>query len=170
MLKNLVKAAGVSLVILSSSMYAQAADAAQKIAYINTAKVFQALPQREVELQKMQDEFKDRANELKSLKEEIKTKVEKLKRDSSLMSSDEVEKLRIDIGQLDSTYKIKAQALDKASTQAEAQAKHKLFKIIQNAVAKIAKKEGYDFVIDVQMMQYGNSAYDISDQVIKQLK
>ncbi|MDC0609885.1 OmpH family outer membrane protein [Vibrio sp.] len=170
MLKNLVKAAGVSLVILSSSLFAHAAEAAQKIAYINTAKVFQSLPQREVALQKMQNEFKDKANELQSLKEEIKTKVEKLKRDSSLMNSDEVEKLRIDIGQLDSKYKIKAQALEKASSSREAEEKHKLFKIIQDAVAKVAKKEGYDMVIDVQTMQYGNPAYDISDQVIKQLK
>lgn len=170
MVKNLVKAAGLSLVILSSSMYAQAAEAAQKIAFINTAKVFQALPQREVALQKMQDEFKDRANELKSLKEELKTKIDKLKRDSSLMSGDDVEKLRIEIGQLDSTYKIKANALKDASAKREAEEKHKLFKIIQDAVAKISKKEGYDMVVDVQMMQYGNPAYDISDKVIKQLK
>jgi len=170
MFKNFIKVAGVSLVILSASMFTNAAEAAQKMAYINTAKVFQALPQREVALQKMQNDFKDRANELKSLKEEIKTKIEKLKRNSSLMSSDEVEKLRIDIGQLDSKYKIKAQALEKASSQREAQEKHRLFKIIQGAVAKVAKKEGYDFVIDVQTMQYGNPAYDISNKVIKQLK
>lgn len=170
MFKSLLKVTGISLMLLGAAFFSNAADAAQKVAYVNTAKVFQALPQREIALQKMQNEFKDRANELKSLEQEIKTKVAKLKRDSSLMSSDEVEKLRINIGQLDSTYKIKAQALKKESSRREAQEKHKLFELIQGAVAKVAKKEGYDLVIDANMMQYGNSTYDISDKVIKQLK
>ncbi len=103
----MIKAAGVSLLVLSSSMFANAAEAAQKVGYINTAQVFQALPQREVVLQKMKAEFKDREAELQSLQAEGKTKVEKLKRDGSLMSSEEIEKLRIEIGQLDSKYKSK---------------------------------------------------------------
>ncbi|HIF9001792.1 TPA: OmpH family outer membrane protein, partial [Vibrio cholerae] len=47
-MKNMIKAASLGLIILSSSMMANAAEAAQKIGYINTAQVFQALPQREV--------------------------------------------------------------------------------------------------------------------------
>jgi len=169
-LKNMMKAAGVSLLILSSSMFANAAEAAQKIGYINTAQVFQALPQREVVLKKMKAEFEDKAAELKSIEAQAKTKVEKLKRDSSLMSQDEIEKLRIEISQLESTYKIKAQALDKASAQREAEEKHKLFKVIQDAVKKVAEKEGYDMVIDISAMQYGKPEYNISDKVIKAIK
>src|SRR5690606_8538425 len=118
-LKHIIKAAGVSLIVLSSSFFAQAAEAAQKVGFINTAQVFQALPQREVVLKKMQDEFKDKAAELQSIKADAKTKIEKLKRDSELMSQDDVEKLRIEIGQLDSAYKIKAQALEQASARRE---------------------------------------------------
>lgn len=51
-LNKMIKAAGLGLLVLSSSMFANAAEAAQKIAYVNTAQVFQALPQREVVLQK----------------------------------------------------------------------------------------------------------------------
>ena len=40
----MIKAAGIGLLVLSSSMFANAAEAAQKIAYVNTAQVFQALP------------------------------------------------------------------------------------------------------------------------------
>ncbi len=65
-MKNMIKAAGVSLLLLSSSMFANAAEAAQKVAYINTAQVFQALPQREVVLQKLQEEFKDKGAETAS--------------------------------------------------------------------------------------------------------
>jgi len=166
----MIKAAGVSLLVLSSSMFANAAEAAQKIGYINTAQVFQALPQREVVLQKMKDEFKDREAELQSLQAEGKTKVEKLKRDGTLMSPEEVEKLRIEIGQLDSKYKIKVQALEKASAQREAQEKQKLFKVIQEAVKKVAEKEGYDMIVDIQAVAYGNPEYNVSDKVIKEVK
>ncbi|CAH8183992.1 OmpH family outer membrane protein [Vibrio aestuarianus] len=169
-MNKIIKAASVSLVVLSSSFFAQAAEAAQKVGYINTAQVFQALPQREVVLQKLQEEFKDKAAELQTIQAEAQTKIEKLKRDGELLGQDEVEKLRIEIGQLDSKYKIKAQALEKASARREAEEKQKLFMVIQEAVQKVAEKEGYDIVVDVQAMQYGKADYNLSEKVIKQLK
>ncbi|ERB65387.1 molecular chaperone [Vibrio coralliilyticus] len=169
-MNKMIKAAGLSLVVMSSSFFANAAEAAQKIGYINTAQVFQALPQREVVLQKMQQEFKDKADELKSIQAEAKTKIEKLQRDGELLGQEEVEKLRVEVAQLDSKYKIKAQALEKASARREAQEKQKLFKVIQEAVKKVAEKEGYDIVVDIQTMQYGKPEYNISEQVINSLK
>ena len=71
-LNKMIKAAGLGLLVLSSSMFANAAEAAQKIAYVNTAQVFQALPQREVVLQKMQKDFKSKADELKSIQDAVK--------------------------------------------------------------------------------------------------
>lgn len=170
MLKNTIKAASVSLIILSSAFFAQAAEAAQKIGFINTAQVFQALPQREVVLQQMQNEFKDKAAELQNIQAQAKTKIEKLRRDAELMSQDDIEKLRIEIGQLDSKYKIKAEALEQASARREGEEKQKLFKIIQDAVKKVAEKEGYDIIVDVSAMQYGKAEYNISEKVIKEIK
>ncbi|WP_455757998.1 OmpH family outer membrane protein [Vibrio cholerae] len=170
-MKNMIKAASLGLIILSSSMMANAAEAAQKIGYINTAQVFQALPQREVVLQKMQEEFKDKAAELQAIQADAKTKIEKLKRDGQLMGQDEVEKLRIEIGQLDSKYKIKAQALEQSVRQRrEAEEKQKLFKVIQDAVKKVAEKEGYDIVLDTSSMQYGKPEHNLSEKVIKAIK
>ncbi|EAZ71554.1 chaperone protein skp, partial [Vibrio cholerae NCTC 8457] len=129
-----------------------------------------ALPQREVVLQKMQEEFKDKAAELQAIQADAKTKIEKLKRDGQLMGQDEVEKLRIEIGQLDSKYKIKAQALEQASARREAEEKQKLFKVIQDAVKKVAEKEGYDIVLDTSSMQYGKPEHNLSEKVIKAIK
>lgn len=165
-----IKAAGLGLLIMTSSLFANAAEAAQKVGYINTAQVFQALPQREVVSQKMQKEFKDKVDELKSIQAQAKTKIEKLKRDGELMSDGDVEKLRIEIAQLDSKYKVKAQALEQATARREAQEKQKLFKVIQDAVKKVAEKEGYDMIVDIQAMQYGKPEYNISEKVIKQIK
>ncbi len=169
-LKNMIKVAGLSLAVLSSSFFAHAAEAAQKVGYVNTAQVFQELPQREIVLQTMQEEFKDRADELKKIEANAKTKIEKLQRDGELMSPEEVEALRLEIGQLDNTFKLKAQALDKATQRREAQEKQKLFKVIQDAIAKVSEKEGYDLIVDVQAVAFANPDYDISEKVISSLK
>ncbi|WP_367988349.1 OmpH family outer membrane protein [Vibrio sp. NTOU-M3] len=169
-MNKMIKAAGVSLAVLTSSFFANAAEAAQKIGYVNTAQVFQALPQREVVLQKMRNEFKDKEAELKSIQAQAKTKLEKLKRDGELLSSDQVEKLRIEIASLDSKYKVKAQAFQQASARREAEEKQKLFKVIQDAVSKVAKKEGYDVVVDIQAVAFAKPEYNISEKVIKQVK
>jgi outer membrane protein len=118
----------------------------------------------------MQEEFKDKADELKAIQAEAKTKIEKLQRDGELLGQDEVEKLRVEIAQLDSKYKIKGQALEKASARREAQEKQKLFKVIQDAVKKVSEKEGYDIIIDIQTMQYGKPEFNISEKVINELK
>ncbi len=93
-----------------------------------------------------------------------------MKRDGELLGQEEVEKLRIEIGQLDSKYKIKAQALEQASARREAEEKQKLFKVIQDAVKAVAEKEGYDLVVDTTALQYGNPEYNISEKVIKAIK
>ncbi|MEZ8823430.1 OmpH family outer membrane protein [Vibrio amylolyticus] len=166
----MMKAAGVSLVVLSSSFFAQAAEAAQKVGYVNSAQVFQALPQREVVLQKMQEEFKDRAAELQSIQAQAQTKMETLNRDGALLSESEVEKLRVEISQLESNFKIKGQSLEKASARREAEEKQKLFKMIQNAVTKVAEKEGFDLIVEAQALQYAKPELDISEKVIESLK
>ncbi|MCY9844474.1 OmpH family outer membrane protein [Vibrio caribbeanicus] len=169
-MKKVVKAAGLSLLIMTSYAFATTTEAAQKVGYVNTAQVFQALPQREVVLQTMQKEFKEKADELKKLQSDAKSKIEKLQRDKELLSQDDIEKLRIDIAKLDSEYKVKAQAFEKATARREAEEKAKLFKVIQDAVKKVAEKEGYDIVVDIQTMQYGKPEFNISEQVIKKLK
>ncbi|MGX9417119.1 OmpH family outer membrane protein [Vibrio sp. RC27] len=165
-----IKALVIGLSLASASLSSMAVEAAQKIGYVNTAKVFQALPQREIALQKIQAEFKDRAQELKNIENDIKTKAEKLKRDSSLMSREEVDQLRIELGQLDSSYKIKGQAFKQASAKREAEENQKLAKIIGEAVNKVADKEKFDLIIDAQAVRYAKSEFDISDKVIKAIK
>ncbi len=169
-MKKMMKAAGLGLVVLTSSLFAHAAEAAQKIGYVNTIQVFQELPQREAVLQKLQEEFKDKAAELQAIQAEAAKKMEKLQRDGELLGTEEVEKLRIEIGQLDSNYKIKGQALEKASQRRESEEKQKLFKLIQDAVKTVAEKEGYDIIIDIQAVGYAKPEFDISESVIKSLK
>lgn len=169
-MRHIVKAAGISFVILSSSLFVTAAQAAQKVGFINTAQVFQSLPQREAVAQKLQAEFKDRKNELDSLKKQLETKTEKARKDGSLMSSKEKEDLKISIGQLNYSLKVKSQAFNQDYQKREYEERNKLVRVISQAAEKVAKKDGYDLIVDTQAVLWGNDASNVTEQVIKELK
>jgi len=155
---------------MTSSFFANAAEAAQKIGYVNTAQVFQALPQREVVAQKLQDEFKDKSAELQAIQAKGKSKVEKLKRDGELMSQDDIDKLRLEIGQLENELKLKAQSFEKLRQRRQAEEEQKLFKTIQDAINKVAEKKGFDMVLEQQAVRFSKPENDISKAVIDSLK
>ncbi|WP_104401997.1 OmpH family outer membrane protein [Vibrio penaeicida] len=169
-MKTTLKAAALSLALLGTSFFANAAEAAQKVGYVNTAQIFQALPQRESVLQKLQAEFKDQNAELQSLEAKLKTKIEQGRRDGELLGEDGLRKLQIEIGQLQAEYKIKAQSLEKNGQKREAQERQKLLKLIQDTIAKVAEKEGFDVVIDATSLQYAKPELNLSKKIIEQLK
>lgn len=168
--KKFIKVAGISLAILTSSLAANAAQAAEKIGYVNTAKVFQTLPQREAIAKKLQSEFKDQKAKLDSLQKKIQTKMDKVRRDGQLLSENDMRKLQIEIGSLQAEYKVQAQSLEHDAKQREGAEKQKLFVTIQNAIKKVSEKQGYDMIIDAQALQYAKPTSDITDAVIKELK
>ncbi|MEZ9419778.1 molecular chaperone [Vibrio breoganii] len=169
-MKKLIKAAGLSLVVLSTSLVAHAAEAAQKVAYVNTAQIFQELPQREAVLRTLQDEFKDKSAELKEIEGKIKSKMDQARRDAELLGDDGVRKLQIEIAGLEAEYKLKGQALERDGKRREAQEKQKLFKVIQDAIGVVAEREGIDMVVDAQALQYAKPELDLSQKVIDELK
>lgn len=169
-MKKLIKAAGLSLVVLSTSLVAHAAEAAQKVAYVNTAQIFQELPQREAVLKNLQDEFKDKSAELKEIENKIKSKMEQARRDGELLGDEGVRKLQIEIAGLEAEYKLKGQSLERDGQRREAQEKQKLFKVIQDAIAVVAEREGVDMVVDAQALQYAKPELDLSQKVIDELK
>ncbi|GEM78664.1 OmpH family outer membrane protein [Vibrio superstes] len=169
-MKKLIKAAGLSLVVLTTSLAAHAAEAAQKVAYVNTAQIFQELPQREAVLRTLQDEFKDKSAELKEIEGKIKSKMDQARRDGELLGDDGVRKLQIEIAGLEAEYKLKGQALERDGKRREAQEKQKLFKVIQDAIGVVAEREGIDMVVDAQALQYAKPELDLSQKVIDELK
>lgn len=164
-----IKAASLSLALLSSSFLSLAEKSVQTIGYVNTAQVFQSLPQRELIEQKMQKEFKEKADELNALRDQAKAKITKLEKDGELLGKEEAEKLRVEIAEIDGKLKIKAQSLEKESAQRKAQEQQKLIELIREAVKSVAEKEGYTMVIDAQALIHADPKDDISQKVITKL-
>jgi outer membrane protein len=169
-LKKVIKAATLGLIILSSATYAQVAQAAQKVGYVSTAQIFQALPQREAVAKKLQEEFKDKAAELQALEASIKTKMEQARRDGELLGEAGLRDLKNEIVDLENAYKLKGQSLERAGKQREAEEQQKLFKLIQEAISTVAEAEGYDMIIDAQALQFAKPDLNLSQKVIDELK
>ncbi|MGF1684283.1 OmpH family outer membrane protein [Photobacterium minamisatsumaniensis] len=169
-MKQWIKAAGLSLVILSSSMYAQAAEAAQKVGYVATGQAMQELAQRYNVAEKLRGEFKDRIDELRGIENRMKTKVDKMQRDGELMSSSERTKLQREMASLESDYKLKAKALQEDQRRRGAEEEQKLVQKIRKAIQDVAKREGYDIVIDANAVLHANPKDDLSSKVISAVR
>ncbi|MGF1760539.1 OmpH family outer membrane protein [Photobacterium sagamiensis] len=169
-MKQWIKAASLSLVILSSSMYAHAAEAAQKVGYVATGQAMAQLAKRYNVPEKLRKEFKDRIDELRGLEGRMKTKVEKMKRDGELMSASDRTKIQRELASLDSNYKLKAKALQEDQRRRGQEEEQKLVMKIRQAIQAVAKKEGYDLVVDAQAVLYANPKDDLSAKVISAVK
>ncbi|KLV08508.1 molecular chaperone [Photobacterium aquae] len=169
-MKQWMKAAGLSLVILSSSMYANAAEAAQKVGYVATGQAMGQLAQRYNVAEKLRKEFKDRIDELRGIEGRMKSKVEKMKRDGELMSASERTKIQRELASLDADYKLKAKALQEDQRRRGAEEEQKLVKKIRTAIQDVAKREGYDLVVDANAVLYANPKDDLSSKVISAVK
>ncbi|PSW01700.1 OmpH family outer membrane protein [Photobacterium lipolyticum] len=169
-MKQWIKAASLSLVILSSSMYAHAAEAAQKVGYVATGQAMAQLAKRYNVSEKLRQEFKDRIDELRGLEGRMKTKVEKMKRDGELMSASDRTKIQRELASLDSDYKLKAKALQEDQRRRGQEEEQKLVMKIRQAIQTVAKQEGYDLVVDAQAVLYANPGDDLSAKVISAVK
>ncbi|KLV11714.1 MULTISPECIES: OmpH family outer membrane protein [Photobacterium] len=169
-MKQWIKAAGLSLVILSSSMYAQAAQAAQKVGYVATGQAMAQLAKRYNVPEKLRNEFKDRIDELRGIENRMKTKVDKMKRDGELMSAADRTKLQREMASLESDYKLKAKALAEDQRRRGSEEEQKLVQKIRQAIQDVAKREGYDLVVDANAVLYANPKDDLSSKVISAVK
>ncbi len=168
--KKLMKVAGLSLVVLTASLTATAAQAAQKIGYVNTAKIFQTMPQVQAVEKKLEKSGKDKKAELDKLKSQIDAKVDKLKRDGQLMSASDVDNAKIDIQSMQAKLEVKAKTYQADMNKVRQEEMKKIDSQIKEAIDKVAKAQGYDLVVNAQALVYATSSTDLTDAIIKELK
>lgn len=168
-MKNIVKATAISLV-MGCSLLANAAEAAQKTGFIVTNYIVQKMPQREAIMSQLQGELKDDRAELNKISADIKTKSEQINRDGALLGAEGVQNLKIEISSLQAKGKIKNEAYNKKVQALEYKARNETLKLIQDAVEKIATKEGFDIVLDAQSLQYAKPEYNLTEKVLAELK
>ncbi|MGL9719312.1 molecular chaperone Skp [Symbiopectobacterium sp.] len=165
-MKKWLCAAGLGLV-LAASASVQAAD---KIAVVNVASIFQQLPQRETVAKQLENEFKGRASELQKMESDLQTKMQKLQRDGSTMKASDRSKSENDLMAQREQFSNKAQAFEQDNCRRQMEERNKILSRIQDAIKSVASKDGYDIVIDANAVAYVGNAKDITAHVLKQVK
>ncbi|MCX7917035.1 MAG: OmpH family outer membrane protein [bacterium] len=148
---------------ISSFLFAQSS----KIGYVDIKKVFDNYE----EAKKIEENFKKEVDEaqksLDKLQEEVKKMQDEYEKKKNLMKPEEQTKkeneLRVKIQELSKKWMETKQKLDEKGKNLEAQ----IFEDIKKAISDYAKKNGYYMVVDSRLILYGESAVDLTDEVIK---
>jgi outer membrane protein len=165
-----MKAASIGLVVLSSAMFTNIANAAQKVGYVNVAKIMQNMSQREDIATKLKAEFKDRIDAARSLEAKIKEKETTLQRNGELLGAEGIVKLQREIKSLRSDLKDDADAINEDTRRRQAEEQKRLMMLIQKAVTKVAESEGYDMVVEARSLMFAKPEDDLSSKVLKAAK
>jgi len=164
--KKWLYAAGLGLA-LAASASVQAAD---KIAVVNIASIFQQLPQRAAVAQQLEGEFKGRAADLQAQEKDLQTKMQRLQRDGSTMKASDRSRMEKDLMAQRDDFNAKAQAFEQDNRRRQGEERNKILSRIQDAVKAVASKQGYDIVIDTNAVAYAGASQDITADVLKQVK
>ncbi len=169
-MKKLVKVVALSLVVVSSVFFANAAEAAQKIGYVSTGYLISKLPQREAIMNKLQAELKDDRAELDKIRTAMESKLKKIERDGELLGKEGVQKLQIEIRSLQAEGQIKKDAFNQKAQSLDIKSRQQMIDLIQNAAAKVAKKEGVTMIVDSQVILFADDALNLTEKVLAELK
>ncbi|AUD79352.1 outer membrane chaperone Skp [Kangiella profundi] len=154
-------------VVLSVPMLA---NAETKIGIINFGEVMAKVPQKDAINQKLKKEFSGRENELKRLGEEIETaRTEYINNVATMSESQATEKKRA-IQQKMSDFQLKEAAFKEDVEKRSREEQIKLGNQIRAAVESVAKKGGFNILLDRQSAPYIDSSVpEVTDQVLAEL-
>ena len=170
-MKNWIKVTALGVALVSASLYANAAEASTKIGYVETNMVMAQLAERYNVAQKMRNEFKDRIAVLQGLEKKINSNIEDLRRNGELMTQDQRTKIQRTLASLESDYKLKAQALQQDQAKRGGEEEQMMVNKIRAAISTVAKRDGYDLVVNAAAVLYSNNQKDnLSQQVLSAVK
>ncbi|MDH2927631.1 OmpH family outer membrane protein [Lonepinella koalarum] len=163
-MKKIVKATALSLAL---AFVSSAAMAAENIAFINAAYLFEHHPDRDAIAQKLDSGFKKQADELAASKKSIDGKIEKLQKEAKDLRSADIKKREDEINKLMKEHDAKVQKYQQEAQKLENAERTKILESIQEATNNLAKEKGYTYVLDANSVVFAVDGKDISDDVLK---
>ncbi|MEJ5305032.1 MAG: OmpH family outer membrane protein [Ignavibacteria bacterium] len=164
------------LIILSALFFALPIFAQVKIGYINSEAIMKELPEAQDAQRKLDNLVQEWQAELRKLESEWKQKYDAYDRDKLIMSDQtraEKEKELVDLENRIMQYREQKFGQNGELFQKQEEFMKPIQNKIFNALEKIAKEEGYDFVFDKSgeiLLLYANEKYDLTNKVLQALK
>ncbi|CAL1329171.1 OmpH family outer membrane protein [Candidatus Providencia siddallii] len=143
---------------------------AEKIAIVNINEIFKSMPDREIIVKQLEDEFQSRATELENLERDLRIHIKKLHRDGSSMKKFERKNLESELIAKRNQFTEKANKFEEDTKRRQTEERDKILHRIQETIKSIANKEGYDILIDANAIAYAKNNLDITNYIQKKIK
>ena len=165
-MKKSVKLFSVLALLLTAGV-AQAQSG--KIAVVDTAAVFQKMPQRQVVAKKLENEFSNRIKEVQRLEADGRSFIEKQQKDMAFMNDKQKQEAQKKLNQMQETYVQKRMKLEEDQGRRENEEGKQMLTRIQGAIEQITKSQNIDLVVERGAVIYLNPSLDITQQVISRV-
>jgi len=152
------------LLICTSSTYAQL-----KIAYIDIIKIREGFSDFTEAEQKFQKKMQVVQASIKSKETQLQSMEEDYKKQEMLLSEEKKMEKQQEMQQELMAYQQMVQEAQTNAQEIEAELLAPVHQKLKIAIEKVAKREGFDYVLDVSNTYYANEAYDITSQVLRVL-
>lgn len=152
--------------VLSVFTFSAFADAA-KIGVVDLQKIMQTSSQMKEIQQKLEKEFKPRRDKLIAMESSLKTDMEKFKRDSAVMSANQKKDLEKKIITAQQQFERDGQQYQQELSTANNEAMEGLYNKVRSAIAKVAKDDKYDLIVQKDAAPFSIEALDVTDKVVK---
>ncbi len=157
--------------ILAFAFAAATANAdSLKIGVVNVQEILQKSPVVKKYNTELKSKFKARQEKLVKLSNALRNDQAKLNRDSAVLSATDREKLQAKILTQQVELRKMAQDYQNDFTQAQTSDMHDLYNKISSAVAKVAKQRSLELVLEKQAAPYASAQYDVTNDVLKEMK
>lgn len=166
---NTMVKTSIAAALLSTALFANAAEAQQKIGYVNMQQVLVNLPQSRNIEQQVQEEFKSRIAEIEEIETKMQGLQEKAERDRNILSGSEMQAMSREAELLDATRQVKTKGLREDMQRRGNELRDQLMAdILRNAQA-IAGEQQYDVVLSASSLVYADESHNLTDDVLKKM-
>jgi outer membrane protein len=163
----------IPLLLLAPALPA-GAQTAQKTGFVNSAKIFQELPEAKEAEKKLESFTRPVQDSLQMMQKAIEDKISEYQKKESLMNDAAKRTSQTEIQEMTQRARDFASRKDQELAARREQILTPLKDKVLKAIERVAKDEKYTFVFDqteqVQILLYGDPNHDLTFKVIDRLK
>jgi outer membrane protein len=169
-----VKTVQVFLVMLLFVAGASARAQSPKIGFVNSAKIFQEIPEAREAERRLESFTKPVQDSLEMMQKAIQQKIDEYQKKETMLNDNAKRTAQQEIQALSVQAREYAAKKDSELAEQRERVLGPLKEKVLKAIQVVAKEEKYNFVFDqteqVQVLLYGDAAHDLTFKVIDKLK
>lgn len=165
-MKKLLGAVVVASCVLASSV---GLAGNTRIGVVDLQKIMQNSPQMKEIQANLEKNFKSRRDTLVAMEENIKKNMEEFKKDSAVLSPAKRKELEDKIVAEQQKLEQDGQKYQQELSTANNEAMEGFYNKIKAAIAKVAKDDKYDLVVQKDAAPFSQDALDVTNKVMKEI-